>query len=59
MTVKQLEFYNVKDVMKMLNVQETKAYRIIRNLNRELEEKGKITIAGRIPKKYFDERLVG
>lgn len=59
MTVKQLEFYRVDDVMAMMQVKETKAYAIIRELNNELKEKGKIVINGRVPKKYFDERIYG
>lgn len=42
MTVKQLEFYRVDDVMAMMQVKETKAYAIIKELNNELKEKGKI-----------------
>ena len=59
MTVKQLEFYRVDDIMAMMQVKETKAYAIIRELNNELKEKGKIVINGRVPKKYFDERIYG
>lgn len=59
MAVKQLEFYRVDDVMAMMQVKETKAYAIIRELNNELKEKGKIVINGRVPKKYFDERIYG
>ncbi|WP_338630733.1 transcriptional regulator [Clostridium baratii] len=49
-------YYYVKDIMDMLDVKETKAYQIIKMLNSELEEKGYITVSGRISKKYFDER---
>lgn len=55
--VKQREFYRVTDVMVMLDVSQTKAYEIIKKLNDELKEQGKIVIAGRVSKKYFDERL--
>uniref|UniRef100_UPI0035A0B4FF transcriptional regulator n=1 Tax=Jeotgalibaca porci TaxID=1868793 RepID=UPI0035A0B4FF len=56
--VKQHEFYRVKDVMTMLEISQTKAYQIIKGLNDELKEQGKIVIAGRVSKKYFDERLI-
>ena len=40
------QFYTVKDVMRILQVKEAKAYKIIRKLNEELEQfkknKGKI-----------------
>lgn len=51
------KFYRVEDVMKILEVKETKAYEIIRNLNKELEKQGKITVAGRVSAKYFNERI--
>lgn len=57
MITKQHEYYRVDDVMNMLEVKETKAYQIIRKLNNELKEKGKIVVAGRVSKKYFDERM--
>lgn len=55
--LKQAEFYRVDDVMKMMGVKETKAYELIRDLNKELKQKGKIVVAGRVSKKYFDERV--
>ena len=51
------QFYTVNDVMRILQVKESKAYKIIRELNRELEEKGYIVVAGRISKRYFDEKV--
>lgn len=50
-------FYNVKDVEKILEVKKAKAYNVIRDLNSELEEKGFLTVAGRIPRTYFDKRF--
>ena len=35
------------------------AYRLIRQLNAELREKGYMTIAGRVNRQYFKERLYG
>ena len=35
------------------------AYKIIKQLNEELEAKGFITIPGRISKKYFEEKFYG
>lgn len=49
-------FYRVDDVQKILDVSSTKAYKIIQQLNKELKEKGYITIAGRVPIKYFKEK---
>jgi len=49
-------FYFVEDVMKMLNLSRAKCYEIIRQLNAELDAAGYLTVAGRVPRKYFDSR---
>lgn len=56
MSENQKKFYFVQDVMQMLCVKESKAYQIIRMLNKELKERGYITIDGRVPIKYFQEK---
>lgn len=43
----------------MLGVSSAKAYQIIKKLNTELSEKGYITIAGKIPRAYFNEKCYG
>jgi hypothetical protein len=53
------QILNVKDVMQLLEVSESKSYAIIRALNKELSDKGYITIQGKIPKAYFEEKLYG
>lgn len=35
------------------------AYKIIRQLNQELEEKGFLIIAGKVPRQYFEKRWYG
>lgn len=52
----QKRFYNVIDVMYMLGVKEAKAYRVMQELNKELKAKGYITISGKVPVKYFDQK---
>lgn len=47
------------DVARELDVSESYAYKVIRQLNKELKEKGFITIAGRINRQYFNERIYG
>lgn len=51
------QFYTVQDVMKILQVKESKAYKIIRQLNAELEKKGYLVVAGKVSKKYFMEKV--
>lgn len=43
--------------MEMLDIKQTKAYALIRKLNKELEAQGKIVVSGRVSRKYFDERM--
>ena len=50
-------FVTVEEVMNVLGVCQSKAYRIIQNLNKELEEKGFITVRGKVSRRYFEERV--
>lgn len=51
--------YHVDEVVEMLGVSKGHAYKIIKRLNDELKRQGYITVAGRIPKKYFNEKYYG
>ena len=53
------QILNVRDVMAALEVSESKAYGIIKQLNSELTAKGYITIPGKVSKVYFEEKLYG
>lgn len=50
-------FYFVDDVMKMLDLSKSKSYKIIKELNAELEGQGVYTINGRVNRRYFDQRF--
>ena len=52
-------FIRADDVAQELNVSKPYAYKLIRRLNEELKTKGFITIAGRVNRQYFYERLYG
>lgn len=52
-------FMTVVEVMESLNISKPHAYKLIRDLNEELQRKGFITISGRISRKYFIERFYG
>lgn len=49
--------YTVDDLKEILCVGDTKAYAIIRDLNEELQKKGYMTVRGRVPVQYFNERF--
>ena len=53
------KFIRVDEVAKVLDVSTTHAYKIMRQLNEELKAKGYITVAGRVNRQYFNERLYG
>lgn len=48
-----------QDVMEMLDVSLSYAYKLIRRLNAELESEGFVTIKGRVTTQYFMERIYG
>lgn len=50
-------FLKAEDVAAAMECSKSVAYAIIRKLNKELEEKGFITIHGKINAKYFSERI--
>ncbi|MGL5258509.1 MAG: transcriptional regulator [Lachnospiraceae bacterium] len=52
-------YVTVKEVSELLGVAESTAYKIMRQLNHELESNNYITIAGRVSRKYLMERVYG
>ena len=50
-------FYRVDDVVDMMQVSKDMAYKIIRDLNAELREKGIITVKGRVNARYLKSRV--
>ena len=51
------KFIRVDEVAKVLDVSTTHAYKIMRQLNEELKAKGYVTVAGRVNRQYFNERI--
>ena len=47
------QFMRAEEVARELEVSRSYAYRLIRQLNAELREKGYMTIAGRVNRQYF------
>ena len=50
-------FMRVADVAVELGVSQSYAYKIVRRLNAELKNMGYLTVAGRINKAYFMEKV--
>ena len=47
------------EVAHRLDVSKAFAYKVVRELNEELKNKGFITIAGKVSRKYFEEKFYG
>lgn len=50
-------FVTADDVARELHISKSKAYKIIQELNKELETKGYMIVRGRVPRKFMEERL--
>ena len=53
------KFLEVRDVMQILGISRSAAYKLMRQINSELEKKGYIVIRGKVSRKYFEERIYG
>lgn len=54
------EYYiKAPEAAKLLELSEGKTYEIFRDLNKELKAAGYITVAGRVPRAYFQKKFFG
>ncbi|HCD09415.1 MAG TPA: transcriptional regulator [Thermoanaerobacter sp.] len=54
---KTTNFLTAEEVAEILGVSLSTAYRIIKRLNEELKAQGFITVAGKISKRYFEQKI--
>ncbi len=52
------QFVTAKEVAEIMGVSEGKAYSVIRELNAQLNAKGYITIAGKVNRRFFEEKCL-
>lgn len=52
-----MDLMDCGDIMAALGIGKSNAYGIIKQLNMELEKKGYLTIRGKVPRRYFEERF--
>ena len=52
-------FVTAGEVAQDLGVSKPFAYKLVRQMNEELEAKGFITIAGRVSRKFYEEKFYG
>jgi hypothetical protein len=50
-------FVNAAEVAKTLQVSKPHAYKLVRELNEELQQKGYLIIAGRVSRRFFEEKF--
>ncbi|MBR0598109.1 helix-turn-helix domain-containing protein [Sinanaerobacter chloroacetimidivorans] len=51
-------FIHAEEVAEILGVSVSSAYRIIKRLNNSLKDQDKITVAGKISRRYFEEKVM-
>lgn len=49
----------VNEIAEVLGVAKETAYKIIKGLNEELSKQGYVTVAGRLPRKFWEDRFYG
>ena len=52
-------FISVAEIQKVLEVSESKAYRILRSIYSELKKEGVLVLPGKVSRQYFNERFYG
>ena len=52
-------FMRADEVAAALGVSKPYAYKLVREMNEELKQKGFITIPGRVSRRYFEEKFYG
>lgn len=52
-------YYSAMDVSELLGVSRSKAYQLVKEMNKELSQKGYIVISGKVPKKFLEEKCYG
>ena len=52
-------FIKAEEIATELGVSKSYAYKLIRKLNEELKNRGFITIAGKVNRQFFEEKIYG
>ena len=50
-------FYDAQDIMEIMGIKKSSAYRLIKELNKELNDMGILTQGGVVRADYFRERV--
>ena len=57
--MKESHMMTAEDVSKELGVSKGHAYKLIRELNEELQSKGYLVVAGKVPKAFWETKFYG
>ena len=57
--MKETYMMTADEIADELGVSKGKAYKVIRDLNTELEQMGFIVISGKIPRAYWEKKIFG
>lgn len=52
-------FLDVNDVADCMGISIPTAYKVIKQLNDQLKKLGYVTVAGKVSRKYFEEKVFG
>lgn len=52
-------FVNAEEMSEALGISKQYAYKLMREMNAELKQKGFLTIPGRVSRRYFEEKFYG
>ena len=57
--MEEKRFLKADDVARCMEISVPMAYKIIQKLNDELSAKGYLTVAGRVSRSYFEQKVYG
>lgn len=52
-------FITAQELAEMLGISKPYVYKLIKQMNSELRDKGFITISGKVSRRYFEEKFYG
>ena len=53
------QYMTAADVAETMGVSLGKAYKLIRDMNKELQDSGYLTVSGKVPIKFFEKKYFG
>ncbi|MBE6709922.1 MAG: ICEBs1 excisionase [Ruminococcaceae bacterium] len=53
------QFVTASEVAEIMGISRSKAYQIVREMNKELKAMGYITVAGKCPVQFFKQKFFG